>query len=846
MMKRLVIAEKPSVAKDLASALGLSVGGDKKGIYENERYVVSSAVGHLVELYMPEDFDPKYRRWTLNNLPILPEIFLLKPIEANKGRFEELRRLMHRKDIEECVNACDAGREGELIFTYLYELSKCTVPRRRLWLSSMTTSAIRQAFDDLRPNEEMVPLQEAARCRAESDWLVGINGTRAVTGRMLGSRRREVASVGRVQTPTLSLVYERERLIQNFTPVPYRRIKGTFRIHNGVYEGFLQNPAVSKNGAHSEERWDRFWNLNEVDALLKEWGTPRELVAQVTETTKGTKQSPPRLYDLTRLQREANQRFGFSAKHTLDIAQALYEKHKVVTYPRTDSKALPEDYAPVCQRILEKLPEDYTPFGYEIIKNGWVYPSKKAVFDNRQVSDHFALIPTENRPHSLNENEAKIYDAVVRRFLSVFFPPAEWAVTTRLSTVHGRTFRTEGRELVAPGWLKVMHREETKEVLPTLVPADSGQALCVGWERLDEHTRPPARFTEATLLASMERAGQFVEDEELAEAMKDKGLGTPATRAQIIEHLVALKYLQRERKELIPTPKAEQLLEFIKAARIETLSSPALTGEWEHRLRMVQERKLSRTQFMTDIRRMTSAIVESILAFKEVDQECQPTCILSPSDGMPLVETFRCFRSQDNKVCIYKVIGNRKMKEKEIAELVKNKRVGPLTGFKSKNGKSFSAVLELTDDYKVKFNFDAGHDGSHFVENLETYPQMGQCPICKNPVHATEVSFVCFRHMNKECPFRVTRVLLGRTISDEQFKRLLADGKTDLIDRFRSRRTGKYFSAHLVLTENGTIGFEFVKRKKEESSRKTPKSKIKKSSKLESRTVERKEDSLIG
>ncbi len=722
---------------------------------------------------------------------------------------------MRREDIDECINACDAGREGELIFTYLYELSECKKPKKRLWLSSMTPTAIKQAFENLRSDEEMISLQDAARCRAESDWLVGINGTRAVTGRMLGAKRKEVASVGRVQTPTLSLIYEREQIIQNFKPVPFWKIKGSFQITQGTYEGFLQRKSFVKSEKTAEDRSDRFWDLKEVDEIMSALDTSKPLKADVTETTKSTKQSSPRLYDLTTLQREANQRFGFSAKYTLDIAQALYEKHKVITYPRTDSKALPEDYAPVCKKIVEKLPEAYEAFKKDIFDNNWIYPQKKFVFNNNEVSDHFAIVPTEFTSESLNDNERKIYDAIVRRFLSVFFPPAEWAVTTRLSTINDHTFKTEGRVLVSPGWLKVMQRSETKEALPALISEDKGKAQLTKCERLDEHTNPPARFTEATLLASMERAGQFVEDEELAEAMKEKGLGTPATRAQIIEHLIALKYLQREGKELVPTPKAEQLLEFIKATHVDVLSSPALTGEWEHRLRMVQEGELSRTQFMTDIRRMTSKIVESILAFKEIDQEGRSTCILSPSDGMPLLETFRCFRSQDNKICIYKVIGNRRMNENEIAELIKNGRIGPLIGFKAKTGKPFSAVLELTEDYKVKFNFNAAQDESHFVENLEEYPMLGQCPVCKTGnVYATEVSFVCNRHMEHACKFRITRVLLNRSIPDEQFEKLLLKGKTDLIERFRSKRTGKYFSAYLVLNKDGTIGFEFAKKEK--------------------------------
>lgn len=809
-MKQLVIAEKPSVAKDLAKALG-KFKQNKEGYFEREDMIITSALGHLVELYMPGDFDAKYRYWSLKNLPILPEKFLLKPIEKTADRFKFLKKLMEREDIEGLINACDAGREGELIFAYLCELADCKKPKQRLWLSSMTSDAIRDAFAHLRTEESMRPLESAARCRSEADWLVGINGTRAVTGRMLGFSRREIASVGRVQTPTLALICEREQAIQNFKPISFWRIQAEFRIKEGHYKSWLQRNPFKK--LHDEDRSDRFWEQNEAGQLLQSLQTLKNSDWQVQDTTKISKQSAPRLFDLTSLQRECNQRFGYSAKFTLDIAQALYEKHKVLTYPRTDSKALPEDYAPTCISILKQLGETYQSFAKKIVENKWVNPHSKTIFNNAAISDHFAIIPTGTLPKELKENEQKVYDLVVRRFLAVFFPAAEFSITTRLTTQQAFTFKCEGKVLLNSGWMEVTRKTELKDGLPALTPADAGKAQGIDFLCNEDETHPPARFTEATLLASMEHAGQFVEEDELAEAMKEKGLGTPATRAQIIENLISTKYLNRQEKELVPTSKAEQLLSFLKLVNAQELASPALTGEWEYRLHLIQEGQLSREKFMADIRSMSSKIVESILAFKESEQTQTPTKIISPSDGKPMLETFRGFKSQDGKISIFKVIGNRKMSEAEIEELLTQKHIGPLSGFVSKFGKAYSASLLLSEDFQVKFDFGTSAEIPIPQEDLDQCEVIGKCPVCGGKVYITDTAFTCENTQKKTCKFRVVRSLLGREIPKDQFDKLLTLGKTDLLDKFKSKRNGKFFSAYIVMKSGGNIGFEFPAKK---------------------------------
>ncbi len=807
-MKKLVIAEKPSVARDLASALGrVPKSGD---IYENDEYVIASAVGHLVELFMPDDIDKKLKAWSFKTLPILPEKFQLKPIDKTKAKFNELKKLLKRKDVDSVINACDAGREGELIFSYIYELSGSKLPIQRLWLVSMTPAAIRKSFEQLRSDEQMKPLQNAARCRSESDWLIGINGTRALTKRMFGMQN--VATVGRVQTPTLTMVVDREKAIRDFKPRAYWQVKGQFRIAAGDYEGVYQKPNFKK-ADDPHDRADRMWDKASAAAVLD---AVEGKTADVTEEKKRTRQACPRLYDLTTLQREANGRFGFPAGKTLRVAQALYEKHKVLTYPRTDSKALPEDYAPTVRETLNAFEGPLAPFARKVRENDWVKPGNKRIFNNAEVSDHFAIIPTGSFKANLSEDEAKIFDMVCRRFIGIFFPPAEFDVTTRLSTIAGHAFKTEGKVLAVPGWLEVQGKSAADATLPALGPEDGNppKAEPLEIELAEDATRPPPRYNEATLLAAMETAGKMVEDEELAEAMKDSGLGTPATRAATIDHLIYEKYLLREGRELAPTPKAEELVDILRTIGVQTLTSPDMTGDWEHRLRLMEQGKLSRGDFMEGIKKITSELVERAKGFEENEENLPETRFISPTDNKPMREAMRYYRSQDGALTIYKNMGNRKLEEEEIQTLLKEGKIGPLDGFRSKAGKPFSAMLVLEDN-KAKFNFgnNGGENGDEDVD-LSEYPVIANCPLDNAPVHETPNAYVCANYKRGDggCSFRVGRTILGRAIAPEEFKLLLADKKTPLLKGFRSNRTKRLFDAHLVLKADGGIGFEFPPR----------------------------------
>jgi DNA topoisomerase-3 len=816
-MKSLVIAEKPSVAADLARSLGkIPKKGDH---YENDTFVVSYALGHLVELEMPEDIDKKkYGFWRLETLPIIPAKFGLKPIEQSKERFSALKKLLARKDIDQVINACDAGREGELIFAYLYQLTKCKLPVQRAWMQTMTTEGIKEAFQHLRPGEKMKGLEDAARCRSESDWLIGINGTRALTKRMFGSRAGNVASVGRVQTPTLAIVYAREQEIRNFKPRDYWQVTATFEIARGRYDGTYQRANFKRAENDEHDRIDRIWEKALAEAVLAACqGQP---LARVTEEKKASTQASPRLYDLTTLQREANNRFGLPARRTLQIAQALYERHKMITYPRTDSRALPEDYIPTVRETLQNLHGSLAPHAHKVIEAGWVRPNKR-IFNNEQISDHFAIIPTTHEAKHLDEMEAKVFDMIARRFVAAFYPPAEFDVTTRISTVApGHDFKTEGKVLVVPGWLAVYGRTTIDEdsaaskSLPALTAEDGSpaQARTIDPVLHAEATKPPPRYTEATLLSAREGAGKLVDDEGMAEAMKERGLGTPATRADTIDGLINQKYMDRAQRELVPTSKAEQLLQFLSAVKAEELTKPDLTGEWEYKLRQIEHGKFTRAKFMAEIAATTKGIIERVKGFEEDDSIARVTDIISPTDGLPLRETLRGYKSHDGEFMIYKVIGGRKMEEPEVRELVEKGAIGPLDGFISAKTRSrFAAKLKLVKDVekgKWKAEYDFGDK-----QDIATLEPFWQDPATGAELCESGNSYI-LREQNGEGwkqTFRVGRLMCQKSIPREAAIQLIAQGKTDLIQGFISKK-GRPFDAFLK-RQADRIAWEFPPRK---------------------------------
>jgi DNA topoisomerase-3 len=817
MGKALIIAEKPSVAADIARALG---GFSKKDDYfESDDYVLSSAIGHLLEIGMPEDEEVKRGKWTFTHLPAIPTRFALRPIEKTEARLKLLNRLLKRKDVDALVNACDAGREGELIFRHIVQHAKSKQPIRRLWLQSMTPAAIRDGFAGLRPDKELRPLADAARCRSESDWLVGINGTRAMTAFNSKSGGFQLTTVGRVQTPTLAILVEREERIKRFVARPYWEVHGTFAARSGEYIGRWFDEKFRKPDDDEHARAERLWD-DEKAATIKAKCAGKPGI--VTEEAKPSTQSPPLLYDLTSLQREANGRFGFSARTTLSLAQALYEKHKVLTYPRTDSRALPEDYIPTVRKTLESLKDStaYHVHAKKILDEKWVKPNRR-IFDNSKISDHFAIIPTLQAPKSLNEIEQKLYDLVVKRFLAVFFPAAEFLNTTRITRVENEPFKSEGKVLVNAGWLAVYGKEvQGEDDAANLVPVEPKEKVKTkAIEVKAMQTRPPARFNEATLLSAMEGAGKLIDDEELRAAMAARGLGTPATRAAIIEGLLTEKYIHRDGRELVPTAKAFSLMVLLKGLGVPELFSPELTGDWEYRLALMEKGQLTREEFMAEIEQMTRHIVGQAKNFESdtipgdfgiLDAPC-PKC------GGEVHENYKKFQCRNCDFSMWKIIAGRQLELAEAQALLRDKAVGPLDGFRSKLGRPFSANVKLTDTFEVQFDFgqSSGDDENAETPDFSGQTPLGPCPKCGNSVFEEPNAYICEKATGprsaRTCDFRSGRMILQRTVERAQMEKLLASGKTDLL-QFVSARTRRPFQAYLVRQPDGKIGFEFEKR----------------------------------
>ncbi len=860
MTKTLVIAEKPSVAQDIVRALTPVAGKFDKHDehFENERYVVTSAVGHLVEIQAPEEFDVKRGKWSFAHLPVIPPYFDLKPVDKTKTRLNAVVKQARRKDVTEIINACDAGREGELIFRLIEQYAggnkagkpvPLGKPVKRLWLQSMTPQAIREGFDALRTEQQMAGLAHAARSRSEADWLVGINGTRAMTAFNSRDGGFFLTTVGRVQTPTLSLVVEREEKIRKFVSRDYWEIHATFGAQAGEYPAKWFDPKWKKGstgeglgatGPDAEAKADRVWSAAEAQAIAN---AVRGKQATVTEESKPTTQASPLLFDLTSLQREANGKFGFSAKTTLALAQSLYERHKALTYPRTDSRALPEDYLPVARDTFGMLATSgmrhLAPFAQQALDGNYVKPTKR-IFDNSKVSDHFAIIPTLQAPSGLSEAEQKLYDLVVRRFMAVFFPSAEYTVTTRISTVAPHSFKTEGKVLVRPGWLAIYGKEAADEVeggkdgdkgqnLVPVKPGESVNTLAVDPKGLK--TKPPARYSEATLLGAMESAGKQIDDEELRSAMQEKGLGTPATRAATIEGLLTEKYMLREGREIIPTAKAFQLMTLLRGLGVEELSRADLTGEWEFKLSQMEKGLLSREDFMAGIAAMTERMVKKA---KEYDRDTIPGDYATlespcPNCGGVVKENYRrfaCVGKPGTEPCGFsfgKSPAGRTFETAEANALLRDRKIGPLEGFRSKAGWPFTSeiVIKYDDEahnYKLEFDFGDDKKGEESGELVEFEDAaLGPCPICGSEVHEHGSNYVCSKAVptaaqpTPSCTFKSGKIILQQPVEREQMTKLLATGKTDLLDKFVSMRTRRAFKAHLAWDkEAGKVNFEFA------------------------------------
>jgi DNA topoisomerase III len=762
MGKTLVIAEKPSVGKDYAKALGGSF--QSHGDYlESDDYVVSWAVGHLVELAEPEDYDPKYRRWSLNRLPIIPETFKLQPIEGRgRKQLDVLGKLARRRDVEEIVNGCDAGREGELIFAYIHDLLGMEKPVRRLWVSSMTKDAIREGFAQLRDGAEMASLEAAARSRGEADWLVGMNGTRAATkvGRLDG-----VVSLGRVQTPTLALIVRRDLEIDAFVPETYFQVDARFALDGDR----------AYTGRWFKGRDDRTSEREEADRVAAAASGADAKVLSVKRTERKTR--PPLLYDLTSLQREANSRFGMSAQRTLAAAQRLYEGSSngaVITYPRTRSQFLPSDQIAALKPIaasLAQLPA-YRPYA-EYVTSLDVLPLARVVND-KKVDDHHAIIPTGDLPRGeMSNDDRRVYDMVVRRYLAVFHPDARFEDTEVVTEAGDERFRTKGKRLLEAGWRAPafgdeeapQERGEDDEREQALPKIDEGeQGRCTSAEVLEKQTKPPGRYTEASLLGAMETAGKAIDDEELREAMKDSGLGTPATRAETIERLLRVGYIDRDGKALVSTEKGRQTIELLGT---HTLTSAELTGSWEQRLSQIEHGQGDRSEFMSDIATFTEQIVDY---FREIRTEAIGPCPHGDGDIIENRAAYGCtsYRSKSEPGCgftLWKTQHGFTIGRDDVAALLAHGEA-PLEGPRP-------AKLVLDDEKQPQL---VGEDGKPISEQLT----IGPCPNGDGEIRENRAAFGCTSYKSKSepgCGFTIWKNQGGFTITADEVRALLERGE---------------------------------------------------------------------
>ncbi|WP_116894936.1 DNA topoisomerase [Pseudomonas savastanoi] len=743
MGKTLIITEKSTVAATIAKAIG---GFSRvENWLESEDAILAPAAGHLVEIHSEEM--AKAGR-DISNLPVIPDQFELRLIEEKKKFYQVLDRLMRRSDVTAIANACDAGREGELIFRLIYKRAGCTKPMLRLWMTSTTDEAIQSAYAGMRPGADYDNLAEAAEIRSEGDFIVGINASRGIT-RLYERQtaKAETFPLGRVQTPTLSLVCALELSILTFRPVPYWEVHATFGVSAGNYVGKWLAPRTADIAGTGKDNYPhRILNRAMADAIIA--ACSGAVPTSVEEDVKPAQKGAGKLYDLTGLQREANRKLGFSAAYTLELAQKLYLDLGLTTYPRTDSAYLPDDFVNEAKKLMSTFGgSPYEEHAQRVLDAGWVKPNKK-IFDSKKVSDHYAIVPTGKRPGELTEDLHKIYDMIVRRFLAVFHPAAEYSVTVRLTTVENEVFRTTGRVLVSPGWMQVYgpgaaddadDREGDAEDKKELVPYVNGEHVsAAGLELKMLKTKPPQRYTEDTLLGAMETAGRLIDDEEQREAMKDRGLGTPVTRSAMIESLLAAKdgsnrkkdpYMVRDKKYLAPSAKGMTVYRFLLENNIQALTSPILTGEWEQKLRLMEKGQYSRTTFKQELSELTIQILDTIkekyagITVKVLNAPC-PTC-----GGAVEIQakTFAC--AGQCGFSIWREIAKRTLKVSEAETLLTQKLVVGLKGFVSTNsGKKFEAGLRLLDDGKLEFYFDPTANTKDSKGNVVT------CPKCQGPM----------------------------------------------------------------------------------------------------------------
>jgi DNA topoisomerase III len=835
MSKWLVIAEKPSVALDYAKAMGPFENHDSGSYYETSNYLISYAVGHLLELVEPESYNPDWKRWSLGLLPMLPEEFKYRPRDKKaQTRLKVLKKLAKRKDVVGVVNGCDAGREGEHIFRTIFPQLGRDLPTQRIWLSSMTTNAIKGAFKNLRAGSDYDGLADAASCRAEADWLIGMNATRALTRRLKSFNYQGAWSVGRVQTPTLAMVALREIEIMAHRPKTFWEIRGLFDAGDHQYESLLH-----VNGPEEGSKPTRIFDakkLAHIQGLLAQ-----NYPTEATETRKKSRERAPLPYDLTSLQKST----GMTAKSTQDIAQALYERHKVTSYPRTDSRHLPQDHLPMLDEKLGMLKQSkmFAPVVELIEKEG--AQNLERVYDDKKLTDHHAIVPVAiPSPGQLNERELRVYSMIVRQYLASMMPVAIWSTVQRHTRVNAPdeilTFLSKGRMLAERGWQAAMGKEVGHGSTLKELSSPEGQAVTLASSETTEgETKPRARFTDATLVSRMENCGKEVDDEELSAVLKDRGLGTPATRADTIERLIGRGYLARGKQGVRATAKALRLIEVLDLAGVIRLTSAELTGDMERKLRAVESQSLERQSYMGEVRANTVAMIESLVGFDF--EELFKADPIGHVPGFPdavVSETawgYSTPEGSEEVFFVWKDIGGRMLSRADMKDLLEkeSRQIGPVTLYPRMAVKSpgyqANLNLERLDDeaYEKLSPTKSKRPPSRWrvqIENVggsndiqdEDEKSLGTFVTLPDGLEVIETNL---RYADEEFlkgapkpKALLPKLVCDREITPEEAKAYFMEGETELLGGFKSKK-GRFFKAKLILKPNGRHGFEFAPRR---------------------------------
>lgn len=812
-MSIVIIAEKPSVAQDLANVLG--VGKKTDTHWESDDIIITWAIGHLLQLKYMDDYDAAFKDWrkTIDRLPYVPESFEYKPIGGrSRSQLSAIMKLIKNKSVTEIVNACDAAREGELIFRTIVQHSKVKTPVSRMWMQSMTYDAMHTAFENRKPGAEYQALSDAAYSRSYADWIIGMNGSR-VANTYLPRKKSEKApnSLGRVQTATLALIVDHELMVLSHIPMPFWQLSGTFSAGDATWTARWERNGHKDDPLQPEKKAHRITEASEkaeIEAVLAS-GAP----VNTSEKDRTKKEQPPLNFDLTNLQKRANGLWSWSAKRTLGVAQDLYDKFKLTTYPRTDSRYLPEDMHETVAKTLDKLSvqSSYAPHTKRLAKDGLKNAARN--FNNSKVSDHYAIIPTGQEPSaSLSGDHQKLYDLIVRNFLASWHPPSEWKVTKRTADLAGHLFHKEVETLEVPGWRNVVSKKNNVPDGWGKLPSNPCVSSLDSHEFSEEKSKPKNRLKEASLLQLMEHAGKHIEDDELADAMKEKGLGTPATRADTIEKLIDRNYIRRSRNGTISAAShGIRMIDVLRRIPVEWITSPELTGEMEASLIAVQRGQEPMTIYMDKIVDRTREMVEKIRDHDRstlyLSDDPVGSCPACQSNVLENTLAYQCEKNEGrDKGCpfvFWKDTSGRWFDRTTASRLISERKLEDLHGFFSQRGEGYDTTVELKDDGKV------ASKGSGESTSSSKDAELCACPVCDHgTIRVTELNYACD---HDECSFRgLQKEMCKRPISQEEALSIFKNGKSELLDDFTSKRN-RPFSAFLVLQKN-RVAFDFPPR----------------------------------